>query len=132
MPVLYLTTSAGAPRDTTSNTKQTNTMTNTEYSSSINCRITGQAALIKRAYIKVLDRGDLPAKLESWITATRGGIYEAIGDRRLNNSKVLQEVQTRAQQMIKGHLQANPAMAQRLADLRAWKNASGVKETTIA
>ena len=107
-------------------------MKTTEYSSSINYRITSQAALIKRAYIKILENGALPAKLESWIAESRGGIYEAIGDRRLNGPKVLKEVQTRAHQMIKGHLQANPAMAQRLADLRAWKKASGVKETTTA
>ena len=119
--------SAGAPRDTQSKTSQTNSMKTIEYSSSINYRITSQAALIKRAYIKILENGGIPARLSSWIADTRYGILDGVNDRRLNQDKVLHEVKTRAHHMIKGHLQASPLLAQRLADLRAWKAAEIVK-----
>lgn len=98
-------------------------MQTTEYSSSINCRVTGQAAIIKRAYIRILENGALPAHLASWILDTRYGILDGVKDRRLNPDKVLLEVKLRAHQMIKGHLQANPILAARLVDLRAWKAA---------
>ena len=94
-----------------------------EYSSSINYRITSQAALIKRAYIKIIEQGGLPARLSSWIVDTRYGILDGVNDRRLNQDKVLYEVKTRAHHMIKGHLQATPLLAQRLIDLRALKAA---------
>lgn len=102
-------------------------MKNTEYSSSINCRITGQAALIKRSYISILERGALPARLDSWIPSSRYGILAGVADRRLNPDKVLLEVKTRAHMMIKAHLNSRPLLAQRLADLRAWKAAEDTR-----
>lgn len=103
-------------------------MKNTEYSSSINCRITGQAALIKRSYISILERGALPARLESWFVGTSGrGIYSMVADRRLKEDKVLEEVRLRAHIMIKAHLNSRPLLAQRLADLRAWKAAEDTR-----